>query len=347
MKKPMSLKFDFAKICANFLKDLPQRTTDVISRRFGLNGEGETLEAIGKRYGITRERVRQIEREGISKIKNKIEDYPKVFAYFNDAINSLGGVKKEDSLIRLIGNSNNYNQIAFLLSLSSQIEKYPESDEYHAFFASNKDVADSAKKAVELTIAKFSEEKNPISAKDFYFKQKNDIANLASKKIDAEMLDSYLEISKKIKKNPEGKIGLANWVEISPKGIKDIAYLVLKKEGKSLHFSKVAEMIQDSPYFTREKTHVATVHNELIKDQRFVLIGRGLYALKEWGYEPGVVRDIIAKILKDADRPMSREEILDFVSKQRIIKANTVFLNLQNKNYFLRDSDGNYTINTA
>lgn len=347
MKKLIPAKFDFVKICANLLKGLPERTTDVISRRFGLASNEETLESIGESYGITRERVRQIEREGILKIKPRIKEYPRVFAYFSEALNTLGGVKKTDSLISLIGRGKNQNQIAFLLSLSDDVKKYFEDEDYFTFFSNSENAANEAKKAVELAVSKLNSEKTAVLIPEFFDKEKKAINSAVSLKVDADIFDSYLEISKKIKKNPEGKIGLANWVEISPKGIKDIAYLVLKKEGKSLHFSKVAELIQDSPYFKRQKTHVATVHNELIKDQRFVLIGRGLYALKEWGYEPGVVREVIAKVIKDAGRPLTKEEILENVSKQRIVKANTVFLNLQNRSFFLRDSQGNYTINTA
>lgn len=54
--------FDYRQISTNIVSKLPDRTRDIISRRFGLNQESkkESLEAIGVDYGITRERVRQI-----------------------------------------------------------------------------------------------------------------------------------------------------------------------------------------------------------------------------------------------------------------------------------------------
>jgi len=103
-------------------------------------------------------------------------------------------------------------------------------------------------------------------------------------------------------------------------------------------------LIKNSPYFSLRKIHIATVHNELIKDPRFVLVGRGLYGLKEWGYEPGVVKDIILKVLQKSKKPLSKEEVFKGVLEQRIVKENTIFLNLQNKNYFSKDSQGRYTI---
>jgi hypothetical protein len=90
-----------------------------------------------------------------------------------------------------------------------------------------------------------------------------------------------------------------------------------------------------------KRAHEATTHNELIKDDRFVLVGRGLYALAEWGYVSGVVRDVIRKVLNKYG-PMTREEIFNKVMKERYVKENTVLVNLQNSTYFKKDADGKY-----
>jgi len=129
---------------------------------------------------------------------------------------------------------------------------------------------------------------------------------------------------------------LLDWPEINPRGVKDKAYIVFKKIGKPLHFDEVARLIEGSL--------VQTVHNELIKDPRFVLVGRGIYALEEWGYFPGQVKDVILKILKEEGKPLTKEEILEKVRKQRLVKENTVFLNLSNKKHFLRNSQGKYEV---
>ena len=93
--------------------------------------------------------------------------------------------------------------------------------------------------------------------------------------------------------------------------------------------------------FGRE-AHPATTHNELIKDGRFVLVGRGLYALKEWGYQPGVVRDVIREIL-EREGPLSREDIIDRVKRERYVKDATIAVNLQNS-MFTRMPDGRYAL---
>ena len=168
-------------------------------------------------------------------------------------------------------------------------------------------------------------------------------------------ISSTLEVSKKIQRNAEGFFGLKDWPEINPKRIKDKAYLVFRKTQKPLHFTQVAGLIDSASRASAKggeenlfsSTLPQTVHNELIKDSRFVLVGRGIYALKEWGYEEGVVKDVILNILKTAGQPLKKEEILEKTLKQRLVKENTVFLNLSNKKYFLRNSEGFYTIREA
>jgi len=311
---------NYQKICSDLLKDLPQRTVDVIERRFGLKtGNRETLEAIGASYGITRERVRQIESEGFSKIKPRLEKDKSIAKHFQSVLAGFGGVKKEGDLLEEMGK--NSNGALFLLTSLNEFERVPENNDFYACWITNKDSLNKAKKVVSSTIAKLKKEKKTI--------------NLAN--------SPYIDISKNIEKGPDGKYGLSNWIEINPKGIKDRAYLVLREQNEPVHFTQVASLIEKLP-FSNGKVHTATVHNELIKDSRFVLVGRGLYALKEWGYEPGIVKDIITKTIKDSKKALSKEEILDKVLAQRFVKENTISLNLQNRSYFLRNSQGKYTI---
>ena len=60
------------KECINdALSILKKKEKEVISMRFGLNGDApKTLEAIGSTFGVTRERIRQIENSALRKLKN-------------------------------------------------------------------------------------------------------------------------------------------------------------------------------------------------------------------------------------------------------------------------------------
>jgi len=147
-------------------------------------------------------------------------------------------------------------------------------------------------------------------------------------------------MSKQIGKNPLGDWGPAESPNIKVKGIRDYAYLAVKRHGSPMHFREVAESIDN---LFKHKAHIATTHNELIKDQRFVLVGRGLYALTEWGYTAGVVKDVLREIL-GKEGPLSREELIDKVRKERYVKDNTIIVNLQDANLFRRLSNGTYTL---
>jgi RNA polymerase sigma factor (sigma-70 family) len=51
---------------------LPERERRLIELRFGLDGEPHSLENIGRELGITRERVRQLEREALAKLEAEL-----------------------------------------------------------------------------------------------------------------------------------------------------------------------------------------------------------------------------------------------------------------------------------
>lgn len=319
--------FNYQKICLNLLKDLPQRQKEVIFRRFGLkNGQRETLELIGESYGITRERVRQIERDGILNLKPKTEKYQKIFQHFQKYLKNRGGLKKEEILLKELGGENQKPQVYFLLTLGENLQRFGETKDFYSFWLIDKNSLDLAKKTIDSLCNRLKEIKKPLSLKELSsFSSPADLA-----------LSSTLEISKKILRNEDGFYSLKDWPEINPRGVKDKAYIVFKKIGKPLHFAEVARLIEGSL--------VQTVHNELIKDPRFVLVGRGIYALEEWGYFPGQVKDVILKILKEEGKPLTKEEILEKVRKQRLVKENTVFLNLSDKKRFLRNSQGKYEV---
>ena len=153
---------------------------------------------------------------------------------------------------------------------------------------------------------------------------------------------SYLEISKRIQPNVFNEYGLTEWPEVSPRGVRDRAYLVVRRSQKPRHFSEISDLINQAK-FTSRRAYVQTVHNELIKDKRFVLVGRGLYALSEWGYTPGTVREVLKQVLQDRG-PLTKDEVLAETLKRRVVRPNTILLNLQTSDAFTKLEDGRYTL---
>ncbi len=318
------MMINYQTICSNnLLKDLPDKHQEVISRRFGLKSEKETLESIGEDFGVTRERVRQIEEDGLKRLEDKIllPVVQNVFQDFLKYFKTAGSLKREDLVLQDLGGKNFKSHVSFLLTIGKPFQKYGETQDFHAFWAIDRNAFNVAQKSINDFAGRLEDEKTPMA-------------------LPKEVLPSYIEISKNILKGPDGLYGLADWPEINPRGVKDKAYLVMKKEQKPLHFTKVAGLIGNGAL-------VQTVHNELIKDQRFVLVGRGLYALKEWGYEQGFVKDVIANVINNSGGQLLKDEIVQAVLKQRQVKPSTVLLNLQNQKYFIKNSEGEYTIRKA
>ncbi|MCK4473972.1 hypothetical protein KAU40_01775 [Candidatus Parcubacteria bacterium] len=320
--------FNYQKTCQNLLKDLPERQKIVISRRFALSGEPkrETLESIGQGFGITRERVRQIEKDGFSKIKQKIDSCKPIFLSFKKRIHNSGDFKKESLLLKELGKEKQQAQVYFLLTLAQDFERFQGSKDLDVFWTTNQKTFNLAEKVVAGFCAHLKKINKPISLKEL----KKPFS------LSPAVLTSYLEISKNIQQNSEGLFGLKDWPEINPRGVRDNAYLVLLKTKQPLHFNQITKLI--------DKALPQTVHNELIKDPRFVLVGRGIYGLRAWGYEPGLVKDVIFKVLKTARAPLTKHQILSQVFKQRFVKENTILLNLSNRKYFSKNLQGKYQI---
>lgn len=346
------------KLCQPLFENLSERTREVIYRRFGLRGgERETLEAIGGDFGLTRERVRQIEEEGIKRIK-KNSDFSKfknIFQILKKYLQNQGGLKREDIFFQVFNSQpNSGNWLFFILILDGRFFRFISNKRFHTFWAHSWKIFSRVEKIIKYSKEVLEKNQKPLTFKEL------------SQKISGNqnLLRSSLEASKEIISLQKDKFGLKSWPEINPRGVKDLAYLVFKQIGKPLHFNEVAKsidgflkpknqefgnfsVIQANASLLNRKTNPQTVHNELIKDPRFILVGRGTYALSEWGFKPGVVKEVISQTLREAKRPLSKEEVVKKVLSQRIVKENTVLLNLHNKNYFLRTDDGKYTIREA
>ena len=329
------------------LKNLPsRRMRDVVEKRFGLRGgSAHTLQAIGKEYKITRERVRQIEYEALKQLRKEehLNDIAPVFQAINAHLVSNGGIMAEQQLLAGLCENKYHPHVALLLDISPAFQRVAETDDFHQRWAVSKDMAASAEKIVSSVVKGLEEGKQTVSMEDLHASVAHAAKEIREEAPQDHVIQSLLGSSKSIHRNPYGEYGLAWWPSINPSGVKDKAYVAIAKAGKPLHFREVAEVINKAGW-SKKKAHPQTVHNELIKDGRFVLVGRGLYALKEWGYEPGAVRDVIVSVLKEAHKALTKDEIVAAAAKKRLVKVPTILLNLQNKKLFKRLNDGTYAL---
>jgi len=338
------LSFKPKTVAKRLLTVLPERAQNVLVSRYGLgtNTTPVTLEAIGQEYGITRERVRQIENYALSMIRKSdaFKNEQAAFDELKQRIVDMGVVVPEDELLdALARDQSTKNHIHLMLVLGDAFVKEKENDEFRHRWHVDQDIAEHVHNSLRRLYDSLDDDElvEESSLIDTFLHELQDLnADLKNE----EVLKRWLGLSKSIGMNPLGEWGRAHSPNVRAKGMRDYAYLVIKRHGSPMHFREVASTI--SEIFNR-RAHEATCHNELIKDERFVLVGRGIYALKEWGYSAGPVRDVIAEILS-RHGPMTRDEVIDAVRKERYVKDNTIFINLQDTTRFARDSDGRYRL---
>ncbi|MEW6407170.1 MAG: sigma factor-like helix-turn-helix DNA-binding protein [Patescibacteria group bacterium] len=335
------------------LEGLNSRTKNIIIKRFGLDGqEKQTLEQIGRQYGITRERVRQIQSAALREFKKsqKIKYLEPLEEQLKSLLQKNGHAMEYQNLVKSFKEKINDpklhgNHLEFALTLSPHFENVSENETNRRGWKTKNVSKDIPEKVIQIFCDILQKEKKPLPEDHAVtvVLNHNQVKNLSEEAKTREAILSYFNLSKKVLKNPFGEWGLTLWSEILPRGVKDKAYLVLKKAGKPLHFREITNLINEKG-FSKRPANAQTVHNELIKDKRFVLVGRGMYALVEWGYRPGTVIDVVSAVLKEAKTALGREEIVKKVLKQRKVKKNTIILALQNKEKFERVGEGMYKL---
>jgi DNA-directed RNA polymerase delta subunit len=335
-------KISFEKLSIELVEDLSSRVKEVLVGRFGLDQQPpQTLEAVGREHEITRERVRQIVQEGLIQLRENMQGprskgrITPVFGLLEETLRREGFMKREDLLLELLKAKEEINHILFFLALGDQFYNQRETQDFHSFWTLKKDMVE---KAVPLhqRLMNFFKKKKALATQQ-------EVCLLYGKEAPL-----YLEVSKFIEKSPYGAWGLRRWPEVNPRGMKDKAYLVLDQERRPLHFTEVSNLIvkmQERLAPQKRKAVLPqTVHNELIKDPRFVLTGRGTYGLQSWGLQQGTIKDIMRSILERNGKTMEKGKLIAKILQQRQVKESTIALNLQDRRYFLKNQDGTYTL---
>lgn len=347
------------------LSRLTDKERDVVKRRFGLHSDSkQTLEEIGKHYGITRERVRQIENLSIKKLKELQELREEILTaekVTSQLLEQYGGVMEEEFFLENVLNyldthEGSENALLFLADhiFSENINKVKQDKDFNHLWRIGSVDTDTLKEVIGEMVALIENHGKPIQLQNLLENFKNSEYYLSNKEkflsattfleateqdID-KVLESYLRASRRVKSNLFDEWGLISWGTVQPKKINDKIYIVLKKSGQPMHFVDIAKAINETR-FDEKIAYPPTVHNELILDNKYVLVGRGIYALKEWGYEPGNVANVVEQYLKDSG-PKTKDEIIDYVLSKRNVKRSTVYLSLMNNNNIQKTNDGKY-----
>ncbi|NQT49127.1 hypothetical protein HQ571_00370 [Candidatus Kuenenbacteria bacterium] len=361
---------NFQELFVNLLSKLSDREQEVLKQRYHLTSDlakKATLRQIGESYNITRERVRQIEREAVRKLVKHAEaqefagELKQIEVALGNHLERQGGLVREDHLLENYVNENyeldflHSNAFLFVLEhVFDTVVRAGNHDKFYSVWALKQidleKIADllgnvethlneqnkvhSPQEIVNVGVEKLSDELKSVLEKYSEKHSDREIKNF---------VENYIHSASGIEKNILDQWGLSNWDTIRPKKLSDKINLIFQNINDPLHFRDLAENINDAG-FDHKKICAATVHNELIANKDFVLIGRGIYAPGEWGYSTGTVSDIITKILQDSEEPLSKDEIFNGVLKQRKVNQSTIYLTLINKDKFAKTEDGRFTI---
>lgn len=346
-------EFELGKMVKEMFMVLTEKEQDVITRRFSLNNQPkQTLEKIGESFSVTRERVRQIENIALSKLRRTINNtkFYRINKLAKEIITQRGGVMLENDLVSemlsvfLKHGDADANIIKLSMVIDPELNKQDKSDIFFPYWTFNSISVAEIRQVNDAAISLLKKKSDVIEEP----KMINELKAIFSRKeeeISDKTLVASLSVDKRLKKVEAGW-GLIEWRHINPRSIRDKAYIVLKRSKKPLHFVDIANNISEVG-FDKKVVTVQAVHNELIRCEKFVLVGRGLYVLKEWGYKEGTVADVIEEILNEKGEPMTKQEIIEAVLRQRHVRIGTISLNLQKNPHFVRVGRAVYTLESG
>jgi predicted Zn-ribbon and HTH transcriptional regulator len=338
------------EITKDLLSKLKQRPSEIISRRFGLLDKGPmVLGKIGEEFNITRERVRQIECDCFKKLQEvpKTEEFEAIIVRAVQIVNQCGGFCEKRTLKKKLKadiSEKEMNQMMLILNSSKELSFKKGKLNLRGFwFLRNNKIDGEVVKSHIFILRHLKEYKVPQSFEEVMnFLKGTEWEEFFAGEKGKKRLEMVLRMSRIISKNILGEWGLKNWKIISQRGAREKAYLILRKYDKPLHFRKITEFI--NKHWDEKRALPQTVHNELIKDERFVLIGRGIYGLHNWGYPQGTVREIISSFLIEQDQPVEKELIVEYVLDKKQVKKTTVIVTLADRVLFQKDELGRFTV---
>jgi len=323
----------------NLLVLLTEKEKNVIVKRFNLDGSGRyTLDSIGKAYGITRERVRQIEKNALGKMSRNVSNvgFSAIHNFMGEILDDNAGYTTEENLynelISSIPDDSVVNaehlHLAFVLNenvkcVGNTVNFFP--------YIRRSNISDSVLKNVSSNLIKELNSRKAVT-------EISEVSNIVSAfKISgsvSKVVKSLVKIDKRIALIEDSSIALMSWRHVRPRTLRDKILYVLRNVSLPMHFRDISAKIS-SLNFDDRKINVQAVHNELIRCDSFILIGRGIYALADWGYQKGTVADVIVDLFKDVSE-MSRDDIVEKVLAVRHVKKITVILALKNGKRFER-----------
>ncbi|MCY4576996.1 MAG: hypothetical protein OXB96_01000 [Candidatus Kaiserbacteria bacterium] len=337
------MKIQVKKLVDKALESLTDQQRRVLVLRYGLDGKGKrTLQEIADEYSLTRERIRQVQNTAIAALgKDECAGLlASTITHLEDALRKCGGATSADILCASceFATKAEQNYIHLLLMVGNSFSLSRATDAVDQYWY----VDEQHKRAIDATLDRVHQD---VEGRGEALLSDEDMRNLfenlgAEHKDHLPTYGDAMLLSLKVKRNPLGEWGLATHPEVALNGLAGYIRLVLRDSGEPLHFNRIADRITE---LRGKSCHRGSCHNELVRRDEFILVGRGLYALDSMGYRPGTIADIIAAGIKERG-PMTQKEIIEYVSRERHVKTQSIVLTLGKKGMFTRDDRSRYCL---
>ena len=337
------MKIDIQKPVDNALKLLKEQQRYIIVSRFELNGKKkQSLQEIADGFQLTRERVRQIQVSAIERLRKDdcVALLSKTIKLLEETLEECGSVATEERICNVcnLANKKERGYARLLLEIGDSFNKQKISKEMNSFWYTSENKKNEAERIIS------SLNKEIFRNVDVIYKYK-DVVNLINKVSSKNIKNnkeyvSLLDISLFLKRNKEGEWGHYKNPQISLKGISGYISLVLSNAGEPLHFEEISRRISE---LKGKKCYLGSCHNELVRSNKFFLVGRGLYVMNGMGYESGTISEVLIKIIKE-NGSITQEKAVEIVKKKKIVKEKSIRQNLLNKKYFTKNKEGKYIL---
>lgn len=312
------------KIIEKVFSPLEDRTKEIMKLRYGLKDDHfHTLESIGNRFNITRERVRQIEQKTMKRLRRLarrkiVSEYlEKLVAQFIIPFikQSYGIITRDEINVFL---SKKYSQKEEIQLSSSFLSKVYFDN--RPFFTSFLTVVDDGvyavdipskilyKQVIEWAKRRLKIAKKPmalIALSDKILKDNLSYTDKATKYFTERFVKRCLLITKDIGRDKTDLFGLWEWDYFHPTRLKDMVKRTLFEVGESAHFTQITLLMNElypnkGPFKPHNINATLQRFNEI-----FVWIKPGVYGLKTWGLKrPPYVIDYLVKLLRQANKPL-------------------------------------------
>lgn len=329
------------KTLNSIFDNLNDREKDIISKRYGFEGNNLSLSEIAKKYKISRERVRQIQEKAIKKIKPLIDNNKIFNEIIEETKQHLGflGSKKEEKFLHLVYKYFEFSEqdlraFKFISILSSNIIFHKEDDIFTNFYSKDENFYKITLHSLKKIYSHFIQTKEVFHDKDLLEIVIKEIKTHLDFEPSSNDIFDLVEIIKHISRNPFNFWGLKDHPFVTPKCLKDKIYFILKKEKRPLHYSEIYKLLNSFGQFENissiwlKENNINSLRNELIRHPEFVLVGKGKYGLKEWGLVDGTAKELIIKILKEKKR-IKKEKMWQIISSLREIKPTSFYIYLK------------------